>query len=73
LVESLARPGGNVTGLSPMTLDLSGKRLSLLKEAVPHLSRVAFWSIPQTRSDSRQLGPIKLRPTRWEFHFSRPR
>jgi len=42
LVESLARPGGNVTGLSPMTLDLSGKRLSLLKEAVPHLSRVAF-------------------------------
>jgi putative tryptophan/tyrosine transport system substrate-binding protein len=41
LVESLARPGGNVTGLSLMTLDLSGKLLSLLKEAVPNLSRVA--------------------------------
>jgi putative ABC transport system substrate-binding protein len=42
LVESLARPGGNATGLSIMTNDLSGKRLGLLKEAVPNLSRVAF-------------------------------
>jgi putative ABC transport system substrate-binding protein len=42
LVESLARPGGNATGLSLMSLDLSGKRLSLLKEAVPNLSRVAL-------------------------------
>jgi putative ABC transport system substrate-binding protein len=42
LVDSLARPGGNATGLSLMTNDLSGKRLELLKEAVPNLSRVAF-------------------------------
>jgi putative ABC transport system substrate-binding protein len=42
LVESLARPGGNATGLSLMAIDLSGKRLGLLKEAVPHLSRVAL-------------------------------
>ncbi|WGD48919.1 ABC transporter substrate-binding protein [Bradyrhizobium sp. CB1650] len=42
LVESLARPGGNATGLSLMAIDLSGKRLALLKEAVPYLSRVAF-------------------------------
>jgi putative ABC transport system substrate-binding protein len=42
LVESLARPGGNLTGLSLMAVDLSGKRLSLLKEAVPKLSRVAL-------------------------------
>jgi len=42
LVESLARPGGNATGLSLMTIDLSGKRLSLLKEALPTLSRVAL-------------------------------
>jgi putative ABC transport system substrate-binding protein len=41
LVESLARPGGNATGLSLMTIDLSGKRLELFKEAVPNLSRVA--------------------------------
>ncbi len=41
LVESLAHPGGNVTGLSLMAIDLSGKRLSLFKEAVPQLARVA--------------------------------
>jgi putative ABC transport system substrate-binding protein len=41
LVESLSRPGGNVTGLSLMTIDLSGKRLALFKEAVPKLARVA--------------------------------
>src|SRR5882757_4068150 len=42
LVQSLGRPGGNATGLSLMTIDLSGKRLGLLKEAVPNLSRVAL-------------------------------
>ena len=42
LAESLARPGGNVTGLSLMAIDLSGKRFELLKEAVPSLSRVAL-------------------------------
>ncbi|WP_213290967.1 ABC transporter substrate-binding protein [Bradyrhizobium sp. sGM-13] len=42
LIESLAHPGGNLTGLSIMTLDTSGKRLGLLKEAVPTLKRVAL-------------------------------
>lgn len=42
LVASLAHPGGNLTGLSVIGTDLSGKRLSLLKEAVPSLSRVAL-------------------------------
>jgi putative ABC transport system substrate-binding protein len=41
LIASLARPGGNVTGLTSVTLDLSGKRLELLKEGIPKLSRVA--------------------------------
>src|SRR5205809_1218935 len=40
-VESLARPGGNVTGLTNLARELGGKRLELLKEAVPKLSRVA--------------------------------
>jgi putative tryptophan/tyrosine transport system substrate-binding protein len=40
-VESLARPGGNVTGVTRLTRELGGKRLELLKEAVPKLSRVA--------------------------------
>ena len=42
LVESLARPGGNVTGLTNLAPDLSGKRLELLKEAVPRMTRVGF-------------------------------
>ena len=41
LVDSLARPGGNITGLSTLSQDLSGKRLELLTEVVPRLSRVA--------------------------------
>jgi putative ABC transport system substrate-binding protein len=41
LIASLAHPGGNITGLSMMIPDLSGKRLEFLKEAVPTLSRVA--------------------------------
>jgi len=41
LVASLARPGGNVTGLSLMAPELGGKRLELLKETLPGLSRVA--------------------------------
>jgi ABC-type uncharacterized transport system substrate-binding protein len=42
LVASLARPGGNVTGLSLQTTDLVGKRLELLREVVPRLSRLAI-------------------------------
>jgi putative tryptophan/tyrosine transport system substrate-binding protein len=44
LVESLARPGGNVTGLSQTSPDLAGKRLELLKDVVPGLSRVVVLS-----------------------------
>ena len=41
LIDSLARPGGNITGLTNIFTELSAKRLDLLKEAVPRLSRVA--------------------------------
>jgi putative tryptophan/tyrosine transport system substrate-binding protein len=45
LVASLARPGGNIKGVSNFGPDLSGKRLELLKEAVPALSRIAvLWN-----------------------------
>ena len=46
IVDSLARPGGNITGLSTLTRELSGKRLELLKEAVPGISRVGIlWDV----------------------------
>jgi putative tryptophan/tyrosine transport system substrate-binding protein len=72
LVESLARPGGNVTGTSLMLTDLSGKRLGLLNEAVPNLSRVALLvasSIPTKESQIKsyqvaaQSHGISLLPT----------
>jgi putative ABC transport system substrate-binding protein len=42
LVNSFARPGGNITGLTDYDVDLAGKRLLLLKEAFPHITRVAL-------------------------------
>jgi putative ABC transport system substrate-binding protein len=42
LVASLARPGGNVTGLSVLTVDLAGKRIDLLREAIPSFRRLAI-------------------------------
>jgi putative tryptophan/tyrosine transport system substrate-binding protein len=53
LVESLARPGKNITGLTRLSRDLSGKRLELLTEAVPGISRVAVLWGPTTRSSGR--------------------
>ena len=46
VVANLARPGGNITGLSAIAPDLEGKRLELLREVVPQLSRIAFFLNP---------------------------
>ena len=58
-VASLARPGGNITGLSSLTADLSGKRLELLKEIIPKLSRVAVFGT-STGSTLQQHREIEL-------------
>jgi putative tryptophan/tyrosine transport system substrate-binding protein len=50
IVDSLARPGGNITGLTRLTRDLSGKRLELLREVVPKMSRVAVLTVADTTS-----------------------
>jgi ABC-type uncharacterized transport system substrate-binding protein len=76
LVESLARPGGNVTGITNLGPELAGKRLELLKEAVPKVSRVAVFYSPTSPSGvlevkevlpvaARGLG-LTLQP--WEVH-----
>jgi len=49
LIESLARPGGNVTGVTHLSGELGGKRLELFKEAVPKLARVAVLYDPTIR------------------------
>jgi|SRR5882762_4247945 len=60
LVASLARPGANITGVSPQGLDLIGKRLQLLQEAVPRLSRVAYLTDPTEPYSSAYLREVQV-------------
>jgi putative ABC transport system substrate-binding protein len=55
LVTSVARPGGNITGLSLMAPDLVGKQLAILKEVVPTVSRVALLGNPVNTGNAPQL------------------
>jgi putative ABC transport system substrate-binding protein len=64
LVDSLARPGGNVTGLTNLARELGGKRLELLKEAVPKVARVAVLYDPAFRGsviDVKEVLPVAAR------------
>jgi len=63
-INSLARPGGNVTGLSGFSKELDGKRLELLKEAVPKLARVAVLYAPPSQGrvlDMKEDLPVAAR------------
>ena len=78
LVESLARPGGNVTGITNLIRELGGKQLELLKEAVPKLARVAVLYDPAFRRreiDVKEVLPIAARALQltiqpWEVRAS---
>jgi len=59
-VASLARPGGNITGLSTLRPEISGKRLELLKEIVPRLSRVAVLGTSTQPGYAQQLREVEL-------------
>lgn len=54
LVQSLARPGGNVTGIANIGWELGGRRMQLLKESLPNMSRVGVLMIPSTASSKEQ-------------------
>jgi putative tryptophan/tyrosine transport system substrate-binding protein len=61
LVASLARPGGNATGLSIQNIDLAGKRVELLREVVPGLRRLAIMAnvgVPDTAAEMREVQAI---------------
>jgi ABC-type uncharacterized transport system substrate-binding protein len=72
-IASLARPGGNITGMSAMILELEGKRLELLREVAPRVARVAFLTygtdlttqtgIKEARDAGQRLG-IRVQPLR---------
>ena len=59
-VASLARPGGNITGLSTLAPELSGKRLELLKEIIPKLSRVAVLGTSTIPGNAQALREVEL-------------
>jgi len=60
VVASLARPGGNITGLSTLATDISGKRLELLKEILPRLSRVAVLGTSTYPGNTEALREMEL-------------
>jgi len=59
-VASLARPGGNITGLATLTPELSGKRLELMKEIVPRLSRAAVLGTSTRPGNAQELKEVEL-------------
>ncbi len=65
LVASLARPGGNITVLSSSNLDLADKRIEFLKEAFPHISRVAVLWDPSRLGNDAHIMQIENAALRW--------
>ena len=72
LIESLARPGGNVTGVTNLATELGGKRLELLKDAVPKIARVAVFydpAIPSSMLSAKEVLPVAARALRLTLQY----
>jgi putative ABC transport system substrate-binding protein len=67
LVTSLARPGGNVTGLSLQAPDLAGKRLELLREAIPALRRLTITANPDSRAVVLEMREVQTTASSFGF------
>ena len=79
LVDSLARPGGNITGLATLSGDLNGKRLEMLTEVVPRLSRVALLRDAESQSAATNFKDyelaakaLKIQLHSWEVRGANP-
>ena len=69
LVDSLARPGGNITGFTNIAAVLAGKRLELLKETIPKLSRVAVLWDPRIQALCNNGKKANCRHENWVCNF----
>src|SRR5215475_457783 len=67
-VASLARPGGNITGLSTLAPDIGGKQLELLKEIIPRLTRVAVLGTSTQAGNAQSLNEIELAARAFKVH-----
>jgi ABC-type uncharacterized transport system substrate-binding protein len=76
IIDSLARPGGNITGLTRLTRELSGKRLELLKEVVPGIARVGILWVQGPSQNFREYEPaaraLKIQLQSLEVQRSNP-
>ncbi len=70
LVQSLARPGGNLTGMSNSSVEIAGKRVELLKELVPGLTRLTAWHNPEALNvDAVELKAVEMAAARLDMQF----
>lgn len=67
--QSLGRPGGNLTGLSNFSVAVAGKRIELLKELAPKLTRLCAWYNPATVNDAAELREVELAAARYGMQF----
>src|SRR5438477_364909 len=67
--QSLAHPGGNLTGMSNFSVEIAGKRIELLKELVPGLTRLACWYNAEAVNEAIEVSAVQAAATRFGMQF----